>query len=102
MAIKPNEGRRRLAWVARLLAIAACIMATAILTGTHGLARLRMLGGKLHQRSAEVYQRSAENRRLAARIGRLEDNDRTVEEIARSTLDMVAEDEVTFIFPEPR
>ena len=53
-------------------------------------------------RSAEVYLRSTENRRLAVRCGRLEDNDRTVEEIARSTLDMVAEDEVTFIFPEPR
>ncbi len=99
MVIKPNRGRRRLAWLVRLLAAAACVIATAILTGSHGLARLGVLRAELDQRGREVYQRSAENRRLIERIARLETDDRVLEETARSKLGMVAEDELIFVFP---
>ena len=102
MAINPNKGRRRLAWLVRLLMAAVIIMATAILTGSHGLARLGDLRAELDRRSAEVYGRSAENRRLTGRLQRFDSDDRIVEEIARSTLGMVAEDEVTFVFPPSR
>jgi cell division protein FtsB len=95
----PNA-RRKPALV--LLAAAGVFLLYGILFGRHGLSRYVGLREELAARSAEAYRRVARNRAMTERLVGLRTDQRILEEVARSTLGVVHDDEIVLVFRKPR
>lgn len=78
----------------------ACVLVYSLALSRNGLRRFSGLRATLTERSHEAYQRIVRNRQLAEEISALRSDDRTLEEIARTRLGVVGQDEVVFVFPE--
>jgi len=79
---------------------AACVLVYSLLLSRNGVRRFTALRATLAERSHEAYQRIVRNRLLAEDISALQSDDRKLEEIARTRLGVVGQDEVVFVFPE--
>lgn len=78
----------------------ACVLVYSLALSRNGLRRFAGLRTTLTERSHEAYQRIVRNRQLSEEISALRSDDRTLEEIARTRLGVVGQDEVVFVFPE--
>jgi cell division protein FtsB len=78
----------------------ACVLVYSLALSRNGLRRFSGLRATLTERSHEAYQRIVRNRQLAEEISALRSDDRTLEEVARTRLGVVGQDEVVFVFPE--
>lgn len=83
------------------LAVAvACVLVYSLVLSRNGVRRFSGLRATFTERSHEAYQRIVRNRQLAEEISALRSDDRTLEEVARTRLGVVGQDEVVFVFPE--
>lgn len=78
----------------------ACVLVYSLTLSRNGIRRYSALRDTLTERSHEAYQRIVRNRQLAEEISALQNDDRTLEELARTRLGVVGRDEVVFVFPE--
>jgi len=77
-----------------------CALAYSLVLSQNGVRRYAALRTTLTERSDEAYQRIVRNRQLSEEISSLQNNDRALEELARTRLGVVGRDEVVFVFPE--
>lgn len=91
------EQRRLLFGLALAL---ACVLVYSLVLSRNGVRRFTALRATLTERSHEAYQRIVRNRALADEISALQNDDRKLEEIARTRLGVVGPDEVVLVFPE--
>jgi cell division protein FtsB len=78
----------------------ACILVYSLVLSRNGVRRYAALRTTLTERSHEAYQRIVRNRQLSEEIDALQNDDRTLEELARTRLGVVGRDEVVFVFPK--
>ena len=102
MAIRQRNRVRQRKTLLAVLSIVTLALVYDILLGNHGLRRYLELRSVLETRSAEAYRRIVRNRTLLERLAGLRSDPRVLEEIARSNLGVVGEDEIVFVFRSPR
>ena len=84
-----------------LLGLLSCIalgLLYGIFLGDHGLRRYLELKDTMAERSADAYDRIVRNRQLFERVEALRTDDRALEEVARTALGVVREDEIVYVF----
>ena len=85
-----------------LLAAVALVLAGNILFSRHGVGHYLSLREDLARRSKQAVERIVRNREMNERLEGLRTDDRVLEEVARSTLGVVDEDEIVVVFEKPR
>jgi len=85
-----------------VLAALALILTGGVLFGRHGAGRYLTLREDLARRSKQAVQRINRNRDMIERLEGLRTDDRVLEEVARSTLGVVDEDEIVVVFDDRR
>jgi cell division protein FtsB len=78
----------------------AVVLVYSLVLSRNGVRRYAVLSTTLTERSDEAYQRIVRNRQLSEEIASLQNDDRALEELARTRLGVVGRDEVVFVFPE--
>jgi len=84
------------------LLVIVVVLLYGILLGHQGIGRYLALQKRLAVRSADASQRIERNRLLRDRLEGLRTNERFLEEVARSTLGVVRQDELVLVFRDHR
>ena len=69
-----------------------------IVFGDRGVSKYLTLTAKLERRSVEAHGRIVRNRRLLEHLAALREDQRTLEEVARTKLGVAGDDEIVFVF----
>ena len=85
-----------------LLAALGVVLSGGIAFGGHGVGRYLTLREDLARRSKQAVDRIGRNREMLEKLEGLRTDDRVLEEVARSTLGVVDEDEIVVVFENPR
>lgn len=96
-----NSAERRKPVLA-LLAVLGAGLVYAVACGRHGVQRYLELRRDLDRRGGQAYQRIERNRDMLERLQGLRTDDRVLEEVARSTLGVVDENEIVIVFRDPQ
>jgi len=74
------------------------ILSGSLLFGSRGLHNLLVLRASFSELSRQAYDRIQRNQELRERLAGLRSDDRVLEEVARSTLGVVHDDEMVYVF----
>jgi cell division protein FtsB len=85
-----------------VLALVGATLLYGVAFGRHGVTRYFTLRADLARRSEQAYQRLDRNREMTERLLALQTDPRMLEEAARSTLGVVHDDEIVFVFRDSR
>ena len=74
------------------------ILSGSLLFGSRGLPNLLVLRASFSELSRQAYDRIQRNQELRDRLAGLRSDDKVLEEVARSTLGVVHDDEMVYVF----
>lgn len=74
------------------------VLSGSLLFGSRGLHNLLVLHASFSDLSRQAYDRIQRNQELRERLAGLRSDDRVLEEVARSTLGVVHDDEMVYVF----